>query len=259
MSACEWGATIEHRLQREGEVILAALSAHDDPHAAIHAVRKAVRRMRAVLALLDTDALALAPVDRQLQRLGDSLSAVRDAHVVVDAARQLQQQHPALHWGPVIEALEARRTRILQNTMRGDPGYRRRRAGIERVCLALQHAPWHSVRRHDLRAGLARSARRVDKAAARAARDADPEAIHRWRRRVRRLRMQRETLHALGALPPTRAGQGDGGGAAKALHKLSDRLGWQQDLRLLRNLVRAMPRHPDKARQLAQVEAALGL
>ncbi|MEG2802875.1 CHAD domain-containing protein [Stenotrophomonas sp.] len=259
MSAREWGAVIEQRLQREGALILAALSAHDDPHAAIHAVRKAVRRMRAMLALLDTDGMGLARVDRRLQRLGDSLSAVRDAHVVVEAARQLQQQHPAVQWNPVIEALETRRTRILQHTMRGDPGYRRRRAGIEQVCLALQQAPWHRVRRHDLRAGLARSERRVDKAAARAARDADPEAIHRWRRRVRRLRMQREALHALGALSPPPAGKGDGGAAAKALHALSDRLGWQQDLRLLRNLVRAMPCHPGKAEPLAQVQAALSL
>lgn len=47
------------------------------------------------------------------------------------------------------------------------------------------------------------------------------------------------------------------GHRCKALHRLSDELGRQQDLRLLRNLVRAMPASDDKRSVMQQINAQL--
>ena len=44
---------------------------------------------------------------------------------------------------------------------------------------------------------------------------------------------------------------------ARALHALGDQLGRQQDLRMVRNLVRVMPGVPERRGLLAQIDAAL--
>lgn len=104
-----------------------------------------------------------------------------------------------------------------------------------------------------LQQSLQRSHRRAEKAAQRASDDGWADAIHRWRRKVRRLRMQLDVAHALHLHAGKRqASAGD----AKALHRLSDVLGQQQDLQLLHNLVRAMPAALGKARVLEQLRKA---
>ncbi|WP_421566955.1 CHAD domain-containing protein [Stenotrophomonas sp. PD6] len=255
MAAEGAGYAARDLLIQEGQAILAALSATGDQNAAIHAARKAIRRMRAVLALLNEDALSLERDDLALRRLGKGLSDLRDAHVTVETAHRLRALQPGPGWAAIVASLVTRRDRILRRELANDSGFRRRRKVVEAVSLHLEAQPWECVRRSGIRAALARSERRVKKAGARAARDGDAEAVHRWRRRVRRLRMQLDAAHELGALH----GQAHSGVArkAKALHKISDRLGWRQDLQLLRNLVRAMPADAGKAAVLGQIDAAL--
>ncbi|UQY89501.1 CHAD domain-containing protein [Stenotrophomonas rhizophila] len=194
------GAVARELLAQDGARVLAALAAPGDQNEGIHAARKAIRRMRAVLALLDEDEFELEREDRSLRRLGKSLSALRDAHVVVEAAKRLQALHPGPAWAAVVGTLEERRAGILQRAASIDPQFARRRMTIERVLQRLEAQPWERLRRRHVRAALARSERRVKRAASRAASDGDAEAIHRWRRRVRRLRMQLDAGQALGAL-----------------------------------------------------------
>ncbi|WP_315387668.1 CHAD domain-containing protein [uncultured Stenotrophomonas sp.] len=224
---------------KDGQAILDALPAKTDQNDAIHAARKAIRRMRALLALVVADDLDLDREDFALRRLGKGLSDMRDAHVVVETARRLQSLHPDPGWQPIIEALELRRTRILQRSLAVDPGFLKRRNVIERVLDRIGAQPWETLRKRTIRAALASSERRAKRAAERAAHHDDPEIVHRWRRKVRRLRMQLDAAQELGAIH----GHGDEHAAVarKALHKISDRLGWSQDVRLLRNLVRNMP------------------
>ncbi len=92
------GAVARELLAQDGARVLAALAAPCDQNEGIHAARKAIRRMRAVLALLDEDEFELEREDRSLRRLGKSLSALRDAHVVVEAAKRLQVLHSGPAW-----------------------------------------------------------------------------------------------------------------------------------------------------------------
>lgn len=201
----------------------------------------AIRRLRALLALLERSELDLDRADASLQRLGDSLSDVRDAHVVAEAAERLQVDHPEVQWGPACEALQRRSERVMRNEMDKDPLLGRRRKQLGDVTLWLDALPWHAVKSSDIKAGLLHSERRARKAQKRAAHDNSPENVHRWRRRVRRLRMQLEALPELGLKTAALVDALHGTGKTKALHKVSDQLGWQQDLRMLRNLVRPMP------------------
>lgn len=239
-------------LVKDGQAILDALPASTDQNDAIHAARKAIRRMRALLALLVADDLDLDREDFALRRLGKGLSDMRDAHVVVETARRLQTLHPDPGWQHVIEALELRRTRILQRSLGVDPGFLKRRMVVERVLERVEAQPWGTLRKRTIRAALASSERGAKKAAERAAHYDDPETVHRWRRKVRRLRMQLDAAQELGAI------HGHGHAAVvrkgKALHRISDRLGWSQDLRLLRNLVRGLPASEGKRAVMGLME-----
>ena len=231
-----------HALARqECAAILQGLSATSAPDQAIHSARKAIRRLRALLALLERSELDLDRADASLQRLGDSLSDMRDAHVVAEAAERLQTDHPDVELGPACASLQQRSERVMRNELDSDPLLGRRRKQLADVSLWLDAQPWHAVKSSDIKAGLLHSERRARKAQKRAAHDDSPENVHRWRRRVRRLRMQLEALPELGLKAAGLVDSLHGPGKAKALHKVSDQLGWQQDLRMLRNLVRPMP------------------
>jgi len=77
-----------------------------------------------------------------------------------------------------------------------DPCFGRRRERIARLALQVAALPWEAFGETPLAKALARGARRIDKARAKARRrPGDDERWHRLRRRVRRLRQQ-ETLLA---------------------------------------------------------------
>lgn len=257
MAADSPGTAASNLLTEDCEVILAALPSPKDQNDAVHAARKAVRRMRALLALLADSGLDIEREDLALRRLGKGLSRLRDAHVVVETAKRLQVEHPEPSWDTIIAALEMRRARILQRSLAQDPGFARRRRVISQLHSWIARQPWRNVRRAIIRSGLARSERRVKRAAARAAHDDDPEQVHQWRRRVRRLRMQLEAADTLGVLDGHHGARDASARKAKALHKTSDRLGWSQDLRLLRNLVRNLPADVGKAEVMLRIERAL--
>lgn len=245
------------RALTEGEcqAIADALDRKPDVHEAVHRARKTIRRLRSFLALLEHSALETAAADAALRRLGDGLSVLRDAHVVVETCARLASAQPEQPWQAVRIRLTARRDAILARTLARDPGFSRRRAALLRVAADLQAQPWDLLKRGDIRKGVARSERRAQKAEKRATRSHDADDLHRWRRRVRRLRMQLEALPAVDDVLITSAKQKGPGRQARALHTLGDRLGRQQDLRMVRNLVRVMPGLDGRRSLLAQIDA----
>ncbi len=240
MSKEEVGERARALARQECEAIRDGLAPTSAPEPAIHSARKAIRRLRALLALLEGSELELDRADATLKRLGDSLSGMRDAHVVVDTAERLQTEHPDVDMEPACKALRERSEHIMRNELLQDATFARRRKQLADVALWLDAQPWHAVKAADVEAAVLHSERRARKAKKRAKHDDDPESLHRWRRRVRRLRMQLEALPKLGIKIASVADAMHGSGKTKGLHKVSDRLGWQQDLRMLRNLVRPM-------------------
>jgi CHAD domain-containing protein len=257
MTPPEIGPAARALAHGECKAIADAFERTPEVHEAVHRARKTIRRLRALLALLESSALETAAADAALRRLGDGLSALRDAHVVVETCARLASAQPDQRWEAVCMRLTARREAVLARVLARDPAFARRQAALLRIATDLQAQPWESLRGSDIRKGLARSERRTQKAEKRATRSHDADDLHRWRRRVRRLRMQ---LEAVPRLAPSRAVPIKGPGHtrhARALHALSDQLGGQQDLRMVRNLVRVMPGVPERRVLIEQIDAQL--
>jgi CHAD domain-containing protein len=241
-----------------------ALAGRRHPHESVHAARKAIRRLRAVLSLANDRFDAVESVDRELRSLGRGLSQLRDAHVIASAARRLAARGDAAAWAPAIACLEQRREQMLAEAMASDPRFARRRARLGHALDRLADLPWDDLTPGDIDKAMRRSAKRVVKAQARARSEASAEIIHTWRRRTRRLRMQLEAVRHLRLDAPIsakhRLEKFASAKEVKTLRALADRLGDFQDLQLLQRVLRrlrVLHGHPALQAQLQDEIAAL--
>ncbi len=213
------------------------LARRKDRHAAVHAARKSIRRLRSVLDLC-RDALGpqVEGIDRQYQQIAASLSPLRDAQAVANTAGLLARADGCGPWHQVFALLKRRRNAVLADVLRTDPDFAERRASLDALAKAVGSLPWDNLGTDHLLQRMARSERRVAKAE-RASADVPSMANrHRWRRRLRRLRMQLQAMQTAGkAAPALKSLRPDIGHASiKTLSRQSDELGRQQDLRMLR-------------------------
>lgn len=248
MPPASYGSRLGRLLQKECQTAIEALAAGDDVHARVHEARKAIRRTRSQIALA-APKLDVAAVDARLQRVGESLGDLRDAHAVAVTAARLGKRLPDPRWTQVATALEKRADRLARRELASDPGFAKRRRAIRRAARQLESLPWDELRRSDLQEGLLLQARRVDKATRRADKAPVPENLHRRRRRLRRLRMQLDALAGLkiAILDPDPA-------VARRLHHASDELGWHQDLVVLAQALRRMRTLDGRRELLRQLE-----
>lgn len=195
-------------------------------HAGVHRARKALRRTRATLAL-GGDALGpgAALLDRELKRLNDGLSALRDAQALVEALdRRIGKAGKPDTVALLKRARRAAAAARAQCAAEQAPAVAERRAVLEVLRAGLRALPWISVTEAGLRDAIARSTRRIAQAHASVQASQDDDDWHRWRRRMRRLSQQ---LHALDAA-------GWAMEAPSSFDKsLAEQLGVAQDLRLL--------------------------
>lgn len=246
------GAALQAVAMSELATIDAALSRSRARHRGVHEARKAIRRLRALLALGD-DAFGDAgeALDATLSRIGKSLSTLRDAQVVVDTARRIGRRADQASrrdvWLRLRAALSERRAQTLARAVAADPQFERRRRRVQALRTALATLPWGRLDRRTVAAALTRQARRSDKAQRRAQAHRGAHERHRWRRRLRRLRMQMDLLKSLAQREPSLPPAVDAYKAArrdvappKRLGKQADALGRGQDEEILRRAVRAL-------------------
>jgi CHAD domain-containing protein len=247
--------------------IVRALGHAGDRHRGVHQARKAIRRLRSLLALAQTqfDA-ALTQLDRALRQLGLQLSPLRDAHVVVATAARLAKTAcaHAADWRELNQQLIVQRDALLATALADDPRFARRRAEVRTIAKAIAQLPWAQVSTEHIKAALAHSHRRAERAERKAHQRATAERIHRWRRRLRRLRMQWEVLASLGTaidVLPKQLAAHPLRKVIKTLNRRADQLGWQQDLVVLRTAIDALPQPLPSAmrkRLLRDIEQAAG-
>ena len=232
---------INRRIRLELRAVRRALADRRHPHRAVHEARKAIRRLRALLALAARRLDAIGIMDRELQRLGDSLSRLRDAQVALETAETIASQEPASSQN-VVRWLAARRDHMLERALRRDPDFTRRQTLLDACARALETVAWSDLEDHDLHEALRHSRKRLKKAERKAERDPSPAHLHRLRRRARRLRMQLELLRAVAPdlEPETLRGETPGK-AIRILHKQGNRLGQRQDKEHLADVLERMP------------------
>lgn len=223
------------------------------PHRGVHEARKAIRRLRSLLALGgETFAVEAERIDRALAGLSTSLGTLRDAQVAVQEATRLlaDAREPKSRnlWRITRRQLIDARRAGLTEALAKDPGFCRRIAKADRVAESLESLSWCTLTPAAIRVALDRSARRVRKAERIAAgKRACASERHRLRRRVRRLRMQLQTLtevHAINKRPADRRSMFASVPELPPLPtliRLTDTLGAEQDVRLLAAAVQRLP------------------
>ncbi|UWX03637.1 CHAD domain-containing protein [Pseudoxanthomonas sp. NC8] len=103
--------------------IEALAAAVNDVHVHVHAARKAIRRARSLAALAGSR-FNLETADELLHRVGDSLGALRDAHVVALVAAGLGQRSTGTGWENAADRLASRADRLTKARTGGRSGFR---------------------------------------------------------------------------------------------------------------------------------------
>lgn len=197
-------------------------------HEGVHLARKSLRRARATLAL---GGAALGPgaplIDRELRRLNTGLSALRDAHALVETLDRLIARDTGADTLRLLQrarrvAARARAEHARQ-ARRADPELQGRRGLLAVLRAGVAALDWPALQVAALEQAIADSRARLDRAGRRARADGDDEAWHRWRRRARRLSQQRRALKAAGVDVY----------APDLDKRIAERLGVAQDLALL--------------------------
>jgi CHAD domain-containing protein len=228
------------------------LAGPPDEHA-VHEMRKALKRLRTVVRLLEDElgSIAYERESASLRVLADRLAGARDAQVLLETLDSLVRRHP--------RTLAGRRG---VQRLRAELDEQRRRAGAldDPLARAQELAELHSLRAHIaawplrthapelglLEPGLRRiyaSGRSRRRRALRAGRRRRDRAMHEWRKRVKDLRYAAELLS-----PPSPGGAPAGKRAKRATQRLrrvaaraddlGEVLGEDHDLALLAALIR---------------------
>jgi CHAD domain-containing protein len=196
-------------------------------HEGVHEARKSIRRTRAVLALA---AAALGKpgrrLDRRLRDLARTLSDLRDAQALEDVLLHLGELRalPAGEVERLLVPVRERKRRALAAALAADPGLATRRATLAESSATVLRLDWRELAPADLRRAHDASVADLHAALDAALASPDPEAWHRFRRRLRRLRQQESALAECcrGLIPST-----------PGLPELADGMGLAQDYALL--------------------------
>jgi CHAD domain-containing protein len=206
----------------------------DDPVVAVHTARKALKKERSLLRL-GTGSFDRAERSRRndaLREAGRRLSGVRDADVMIEALDEISQTFAGQLPQQTFTAIRANLAAVRDVTRArlADSGLT---AEVARSLRSIRPAIGESQLRREgwsaIDAGLLRSYRRGRQALGRAGREPTAENLHEWRKRVKDLWYHLRLLAPIS--PQTLKGQ------AKQAHRLSDVLGDDHDLAILRQLL----------------------
>jgi len=208
-----------------------------DPHEAVHEGRRALRRLRALLALFQDELGSGYDNLREPYRsCTRALSSLRDAHALVETLGRVRRREGArlgvTLWASLDQRLRARRDRLLE-TAAPDRASMRRVLGRAKRQLSV----WTSRADLDvLRKGLKRRYRRGRRALRRAEASRRMDAMHALRRRSRELGLDYVLLQSL--FPNLELS------GIRRAHRVAQLLGRERELHQLRGIVRRMRHAP---------------
>ena len=221
-------------------------------HDGVRVARKTLRRIRAVLDLgprrLASDGTSAYAITGMLCR---RLSRLRDAHAAVetldDLMKTCDKTTPQAPLRRIRLYLCRQQGLLLRETLVRDPGLARYRQQLRRLREIVEALPWSGISRRNLQRALERSERRVGRMAGATL----GSARHRWRRRLRRLRLQMMIVASELSAPCFEGGDEANSKLVRAqeflaelrlsvdtLKSKSDALGFERDLCVLRGKLR---------------------
>ena len=255
----------DYALDQLAQVDLQLARAGAWQHEGVHLARKALARLRAGAELLHKSPITSRPLERRLRSFAHGLSPLRDTQAALATAKKLRDGSKQMRetWREIARELKQHRDRALGAALAADPGFATHRAHVGEMRATLGALAWTRLLASDLQRALKRAGKRVQRAhaPARAVRTQEPR--HRLRRRSRRLLLQIELLQEIARdKSRTRAAHAAhsalrhefGKSLRRKQHKhVIDKLGWEQDLRVLR---RSLPKRATTA-SLRHAVAAL--
>ena len=202
-------------------------------HAGVHQARKSMRRARACLAMGET-ALGAGGnmIDRELSKICESLSSLRDAQARVESLVRLiannsndaeSEIRPCLTAAKRLAVLA--RADAMRREQAIDPYFLTRRERLRMLEAALPVLPWQHMHSAVLTAAIHESMQACDAAAEKALSSGKEKDWHRLRRRRRRLAQQHTALENSGI---------ELSGIGEIDRKLGSLLGEAQDISVLR-------------------------
>jgi len=204
------------------------------PDAAVHEARKQFKQVRGVLRLIRQE-MGRKRFDRENRAFRDAgrpLSEVRDAKVLIDTLEMLAEHFSReLAKGSFKElraALRSRRTQVRQNVLGKRSAARAIAAEVRRARRRVEDWPLRHKGWKAIAAGLRRTYSKGRGAMKQAIRRASDESVHEWRKRSKDLRYELELLAP--SWPQTVEPM------AQLLHDLTDLLGQDHDLAVLREI-----------------------
>lgn len=168
-------------------------------HAGVHQARKSLRRTRACLALGESALGAGANmIDRELSKVCDSLSALRDAQARVESLVRLIEHNSDSETQSCLQAAKRlallARADAMRHEQAVDCQFLTRRERLQVVAAAMTVLPWEQVTIGGLTRAINAAMLACDKAAEIALSQGREKDWHRLRRRQRRLVQQHTAL-----------------------------------------------------------------
>jgi len=219
---------------------VAALDGKRVADSKIHEARKAIKKARATLRLM-RDAIPATSYKRENAALRDAarpLSAIRDARVLIDTLDRLEQLYGPAAKQSIPAGFRRDLVRAQDEIRESVTGARGALPGSVKALLAARRrvmrlrvtaAGWR-----DIGKGLKRVYRKGRNAMKQARKTPTAECLHEWRKQTKYLWHQLQTLEPMWPGPI--------GELADQTHKLSDYLGDDHDLVVLRENVMAHPK-----------------
>lgn len=206
-------------------------------HAGVHQARKSMRRVRACLALGEPALGAGADmIDRELAKICESLSCLRDAKARVESLDRLLTSHAEIEIQRCLHAAKRLALNARADAMRHeqaiDPNFLTRRERLQVLAGAIPVLHWKQISNMGLSRSIHHSMYACDEAAEIALSRGKAKDWHRLRRRRRRLAQQHTALEQCDILLPS---------ILVPDHKLGSLLGEAQDLSVLREFFKHHP------------------
>lgn len=231
-------------VREELDTALESLAGDEPDAGAIHEARKCVKRLRAVLRLVEAE---LGPEGEkfttQLRTAAHALAAMREADANLETLALLQKSYPSVITGAAAAAarrgLEGR-----EHASRTNAGeaLQLARGALEQVKLSAPERVNRVARFRVVREGAVQAYRRTRRVLRRLSIDASDAAFHLWRRRLKDHYYHMLLFERIHSAPRARA---------RALNRLEECLGDDHNLALLSDLILASPRRYGTAQHTA--------
>lgn len=224
--------------QCDSTLALITAKAEKAPHETIHEIRKNFKKIRAVLRLVRDTTGRYHTENRFFRDEARKISDLRDATALIEALDLIEEQFKdKLYKNAFTDVRALLIAKMAEKVLQGNKVLQEIHENLRFKCQAMLELPLSIDGPTSISPGIKRTYKRGRKAYEKASISKLPEDFHEWRKRVKYLRYQ---LLAIAPVCPPLLTVWE-----NELHKLSDFLGTDRDLYMLKEFLDKTGKKPD--------------